>query len=69
MRQAGILAAAALIGLRDRDRLVEDHARAGDLRAGLSEMFSEAIGGGTHRDVGDAAVDQALAAASGLSGK
>ncbi|MEE8490452.1 MAG: hypothetical protein V3S60_02315 [Acidimicrobiia bacterium] len=101
MRQAGVLAAAALIGLRDRDRLVEDHARAGDLRAGLSEMFSEAIGGGpsnmvtlsddalpmtgeefvdrmreqdvlvslikpgvvrfvTHRDVGDAAVDQRL---------
>ncbi len=46
MRQAGVLAAAALIGLRDRDRLFEDHARAGDLRSGLSEIFPEAIGGG-----------------------
>ena len=46
MRQAGVLAAAALIGLRDRGRLVEDHARAGNLRAGLSEVFPDAVGGG-----------------------
>ena len=110
MRQARVLAAAALIGLQDRDRLFEDHARVGDLLSGLSEIFPEAIGGGstnmvtlnddallmtgeefvdrmreqdvlvslirpgvvrfvTHRDVGGAAVAQALSAASGLSGK
>lgn len=46
MRQAGVLAAAALIGLRDRDRLVEDHSRAFALRNGLGEVFPEAVGGG-----------------------
>jgi len=39
MRQAGILAAAGIIGLEKMvDRLAEDHARAGRLAAGLGEL-------------------------------
>ena len=46
MRQAGVLAAAALIGLRDRERLAEDHTRAQMLRDGLSELFPDAVDDG-----------------------
>jgi threonine aldolase len=39
MRQAGVIAAAALIGLEEmRDRLVEDHRNAKKLAAGLAEI-------------------------------
>jgi threonine aldolase len=39
MRQAGVIAAAALVGLEEeRGRLVEDHARARRLAEGLAEM-------------------------------
>jgi threonine aldolase len=39
MRQAGVIAAAALVGLEEeRGRLVEDHARAKRLAAGLAEV-------------------------------
>ncbi len=43
MRQAGVMAAAALIGLRDWPRLSEDHAVAASLGAGLRERFPEGV--------------------------
>jgi len=43
MRQAGVLAAAALVSLRARDRLEEDHALARRLAAGLAEIGSLAL--------------------------
>ncbi len=43
MRQAGVLAAAARIGLRDRGRLEADHALAADLGRRLSERFPKAV--------------------------
>lgn len=39
MRQVGVIAAAARIALRDRDRLSEDHALAGKLATRLAELF------------------------------
>ena len=41
MRQAGVLAAAGLVGLRERDRLAEDHARATRLAAALAVAVPE----------------------------
>ncbi len=43
MRQAGVIAAAALVALADRDRLHEDHALAERLATGLSDRFPKAI--------------------------
>jgi threonine aldolase len=43
MRQAGVLAAAALIALRDRDRLVVDHELASYLAERLSELAGSAV--------------------------
>jgi threonine aldolase len=43
MRQAGVLAAAAQVALRGRDRLSEDHALAGRLAAGLAARFPKAV--------------------------
>ncbi len=43
MRQAGVIAAAALVALGDRHRLHEDHDLAGRLAAGLSERFPKAV--------------------------
>ncbi|HEX5671358.1 MAG TPA: threonine aldolase family protein, partial [Acidimicrobiia bacterium] len=43
MRQAGVLAAAALIALRDRDRLVEDHELASHLADELSVVAGSAV--------------------------
>ena len=43
MRQAGVIAAAALVGLRRRDRLAEDHALAGQLAAMLGERLPGAV--------------------------
>ncbi len=43
MRQAGVLAAAALIALRDRDRLVEDHELASHLADELSVVAASAV--------------------------
>ena len=43
MRQAGVIAAAALVALTDRDRLHEDHALAARLAAGLSDRFPKAV--------------------------
>jgi len=40
MRQAGVLAAAALYGLRQRARLAEDHRRAAALARGLKDLAS-----------------------------
>lgn len=40
MRQAGVLAAAALYGLRSRARLADDHRRAATLARGLKELSS-----------------------------
>lgn len=39
MRQVGVIAAAARVALRDRDRLVEDHVLAGKLATRLTERF------------------------------
>jgi threonine aldolase len=39
MRQAGVIAAAARVALRDRDRLAEDHALAASLAAELADRF------------------------------
>jgi threonine aldolase len=39
MRQAGVIAAAARVGLADRARLVEDHVLAQKLAVGLAERF------------------------------
>jgi threonine aldolase len=43
MRQAGVIAAAARIGLAERDRLIEDHQLAQKLAAGLAERFPGSI--------------------------
>jgi threonine aldolase len=43
MRQAGVLAAAARIGLADRDRLEEDHVLAQKLAEGFAERFPGSI--------------------------
>lgn len=44
MRQAGLLAAAALYGMKHhRERLAEDHANASLLAAGLSELFHRGV--------------------------
>lgn len=43
MRQAGVIAAAARIGLAERERLVEDHQLAQKLAAGMAERFAGSI--------------------------
>lgn len=43
MRQAGVIAAAARIGLAERARLVEDHALAQKLAAGLAERYPGSV--------------------------
>lgn len=43
MRQVGVIAAAARVALRDRDRLVEDHALAGKLASRLAERFPGSV--------------------------
>jgi len=43
MRQAGVLAAAGLVALRDRERLVEDHQLARRLAEELADRFPKAI--------------------------
>lgn len=43
MRQAGVIAAAARIGLAERGRLVEDHALARKLAVGFAERFPGSI--------------------------
>jgi threonine aldolase len=43
MRQAGVIAAAALIGLRNRDRLAEDHRLAARLAGMLEERLPGAV--------------------------
>jgi threonine aldolase len=43
MRQAGVIAAAARIGLADRGRLVEDHQLAQKLAVGIAERFPGSI--------------------------
>lgn len=46
MRQAGVIAAAAEVALRDRGRLVEDHIVAGYLADGLARRFPAAVDAG-----------------------
>lgn len=43
MRQAGVIAAAARVGLAERDRLVEDHQLAQKLAVGMAERFPGSI--------------------------
>jgi len=43
MRQAGVIAAAARVGLAERDRLVEDHELAQKLAIGMAERFPGSI--------------------------
>ena len=43
MRQVGVIAAAAQIGLRERDRLADDHASARALADGLAQRYPEAV--------------------------
>ena len=43
MRQAGVIAAAARVGLAERGRLVEDHALARELAVGFAERFTGSI--------------------------
>jgi threonine aldolase len=43
MRQVGVIAAAAQIALRDRDRLVEDHVLAGKLAAKVADRFPGSV--------------------------
>ncbi len=43
MRQVGVLAAAAQVGFRDRDRLAADHQLAARLAAELAELFPKAL--------------------------
>ena len=43
MRQAGVIAAAARVGLAERARLVEDHALASKLATGFAERFPGSI--------------------------
>ncbi len=47
MRQAGVIAAAARVGLANRARLVEDHVLAGKLALGLAERFPGSVDPGT----------------------
>lgn len=43
MRQVGVIAAAAQVALRDRDRLVEDHVLAGKLATRIAERFPGSV--------------------------
>ncbi len=43
MRQVGVIAAAARVALRDRDRLTEDHLLARLLAEGLAERYPESV--------------------------
>lgn len=43
MRQVGVIAAAARIALRDRDRLVDDHVLAGKMATRLAERFAGSV--------------------------
>jgi threonine aldolase len=43
MRQVGVIAAAADVALRDRDRLVEDHVLARRIAEGLHDRFPDAV--------------------------
>lgn len=43
MRQAGVIAAAARVGLAERDRLVEDHQLAQKLAIGFAERYPDSI--------------------------
>ncbi len=43
MRQVGVIAAAARIALRDRDRLAEDHVLAGKLATKIAERFPGSV--------------------------
>lgn len=43
MRQVGVIAAAARIALRDRQRLVEDHVLAGKLATRMAELFPGSV--------------------------
>lgn len=43
MRQVGVIAAAARVALRDRDRLLEDHVLAGKLATRLAERFPGSV--------------------------
>lgn len=47
MRQAGVIAAAARVGLAERDRLIEDHALASKLGVGLNEKFPGSVDPGS----------------------
>lgn len=44
MRQTGVLAAAARVGLSERDRLVDDHVLAQKLAVGVSEKLGDVVG-------------------------
>jgi threonine aldolase len=78
MRQAGVIAAAALVSLRRRERLAEDHALAERLAHALRERFPEAVTGpsetnmvlleGEHIPGGSESLRRALAAAGVLVG-
>ncbi len=43
MRQAGVIAAAALVALGDRERLIEDHVLARKLGDGISDRYPDAL--------------------------
>lgn len=43
MRQAGVIAAAALVALADRDRLKDDHVLAEALAVGLADRFPDSV--------------------------
>ncbi|MFZ0627447.1 MAG: GntG family PLP-dependent aldolase [Acidimicrobiia bacterium] len=43
MRQVGVIAAAARVALRDRDRLVEDHVLARSLAEGIADRYPGAV--------------------------
>ena len=43
MRQAGVIAAAARVGLAERERLIDDHALAQKLAAGFAERFPGSV--------------------------
>ncbi len=47
MRQVGVLAAAAAVGFRSRERLADDHTLATDLAAGLADRFPKAVDAAT----------------------
>jgi threonine aldolase len=60
MRQAGVIAAAAEVALRDRARLVEDHDLAKKLADGLAQRFPKAV------DAGDVVTNMIVVRESGL---